>query len=66
MTMCELMFYETKAYMDGTGTGYLQEKFSITCTKSQCLLRIDKGALGMRKFMDDIVWTGESPRYHLA
>ena len=66
MTMCELMFYGTKAYMVNTGTGYLQEKFSTTCPKSQCLLRIDKDALGMRKFMDDIVRTGEGSRNYLA
>ena len=63
--MCELMFYGTKAYMDSTGTGYLQEKFSITCSEPKCLLRIDKGALGMRKFMDDIVRIG-GPRNYLA
>jgi len=66
MTEYELVFYPIKAYMDGTGTGYFQEKFSFTCPGSRCLLQIDKATLGIRKFFDDIVRKKEGLRDYLA
>ncbi|KAJ7684433.1 hypothetical protein DFH06DRAFT_1073106 [Mycena polygramma] len=41
-------------YMTKSSTGYLQQKFSMKCGRSQCAFQITRDTLALRKFTNDL------------
>ncbi|KAF7294634.1 hypothetical protein MIND_01000000 [Mycena indigotica] len=50
-------------YMTEEGTGYLQEGFSIACSRDNCTCEITRDTLALRKFANDLAKpdTGKAP-----